>query len=428
MPSKKLSALTTIIAASVAALLFFGTLATAQTETVLQGFGEGHEGAYYPVDRLILDQAGNLYGTTEDGGKYNCGVVYELSPTEVGGWSEKILHDFDFNGVDGATPMAGLVMDGAGNLYGTTYVGGADDAGTVYELIKQPGGGGWQESILHSFHKTGGDGQWPEWALAIDSVGNLYGVTAAGGDRTQDCSFDNNGCGTVFELSPEGSGRWTEKILFAFPSGGSGGYNPNCQPILDSAGNLYGVTYNGGVFNQGTVWQLVPGAGGTWTENILYNFDETGTNGYYPGGALVFDSVGDLYGVTGLGGGECEREPYGCGTVFELSPAGGGVWNVSWIYRFTGFDTGATPNGELIFDPFGNLYGTARQGGSAGWGIAFELSPSGRAWTETELTSFNVMNGSLPTGGLVLDSSGNLYGVTYSGSLFGGGAAYEITP
>jgi uncharacterized repeat protein (TIGR03803 family) len=414
-PSVRLSA----TAAIFAAILFtVSTLAAAQTESVIHSFADRNKGPYGPVGGLIFDGSGNLYGVTQNGGTNNSGTVFEFSPTTGGGWSQKTLHNFDYNGTDGVSPFGGLVMDTAGNLYGTTYVGGANDAGVVYELVKQAGGG-WRERILHNFNKTGTDGQWPEAGLAIDAAGNLYGTTVAGGVRNRTCDV---GCGTIFELSPSGGG-WKEKILYAFPSDGNGGFGANCAPIFDSAGNLYGTAGNGGAYNYGTVWQLVPTTSGMWTENNLYNFDNTGIGGYTPTGTLVFDSAGNLYGPTTNGG------TWGTGTIFKLSPAGGGVWNASWLYSFNGnTGDGTFPNGNLIFDASGNLYGTALHGGSSGWGMAFELTPATGAWTETVLTGFNVTNGASPQGGMLFDSAGNLYGITSAGGSFGGGTLYEITP
>lgn len=162
------------------------------TETVLYSFAEN----YYPEAGLLIDRAGNLYGTTEGGGTSNGGTVFELTPQAGGGWKETLLHSFA--GGDGSNPCAGLILDAAGDLYGTTQGGGTHSYGTVFELIPA-GGGKWTEKVLYNF--TGPRGAYPYAGLILDAAGNLYGTTFAGGMYSS-CPYGTNYCGTVFELTP----------------------------------------------------------------------------------------------------------------------------------------------------------------------------------------------------------------------------------
>jgi uncharacterized repeat protein (TIGR03803 family) len=270
---------------------------------------------------LIFDQVGNLYGTAVGGGSASCvggcGVVFELIPHSDGSWKEKVLHRF--NGNDGAEPDSGLILDATGNLYGTTGLGGTETCnaplgcGVVFKLTPNTDGS-WKEKVLHRF--TGNDGTSPVARLILDQAGNLYGTTAFGGNLSQ---CEGNGCGVVFELTPNGEGGWREKILHHF-AGGSDGRQPYADLIFDQAGNLYGTTYDGGG-DLGVVFKLVPNSNGTWKEKLLHKFVngiiDAGTRPY---AGLIFDAKGNLYGTTTLGGesGYCRRN--GCGVVFELMP------------------------------------------------------------------------------------------------------------
>ncbi len=308
---------------------------------------------------LISDAAGNLYGTTEYGGTYGCGVAFELTPESGGSWTEKVLHSFG-DSTDGISPsQAGLIFDAAGNLYGTT----SNKQGTVFELTPTKDGG-WTEKILHSFNGT--DGGFPFAGLTIDAAGNLYGTTYEGGTYNS---------GTVFELTPTKGGGWTEKVLHSFGNGADGAF-PRAGLIFDSAGNLYGTTSQGGAYNScmptiprnnistcGTVFELTPKAGGRWTERVLYSFNHNGTDGYDPLAGLIFDAAGNLYGTTSMGGSENGRGCFlGCGTVFELTPTKGGGWTEKVVHNFDGTD-GVSPSAGLIIDAAGNLYGTTNEHG-----------------------------------------------------------------
>ncbi len=225
---------------------------------------------------------------------------------------------------DGMLPEGPLVLDGEGNLYGTTYAGGGVDTcggttgcGVVFEV--SPGAGGvWTESIIDNFQGGSHDGARPASGLVLDTAGNLYGTTIQGGSTTACLDF---GCGTVFELSQAGGGAWTEKVLHAFSTGE--GQNPYSGVVLGSTGNLYGVTAFGGTFGWGMAFELTPASGGTWTESRLHNFGNA-KDGQRPATPLVIDSAGNLYGGTTYGGavvsGECDGSPAGCGAVFQVTP------------------------------------------------------------------------------------------------------------
>jgi uncharacterized repeat protein (TIGR03803 family) len=284
------------------------------TERVLHSFKFGSSAGWDPDGGLILDNSSNLYGTA-GGGVDGDGVVFELARTAGGHWVEKVLHTFRDDGKDGRNPVAGLIFDDAGNLYGTTPSGGAYyGGGTVFELTPKAGGG-WSEKILHSFdnsgHGDGRDGLWPFAGLILDAQGNLYGTTSSGGNLEY-CG--GNGCGTVFELSPRAGGHdWREKILHNFRNNGKDGTGPAGNLIFDAAGKLYGLTPTGGAYNGGTAYELSPTADGGWTEKVLHSFGYS-SDGINPSASLVCDFAGNLYGTTWQGGSD------EWGTVFEIMP------------------------------------------------------------------------------------------------------------
>jgi uncharacterized repeat protein (TIGR03803 family) len=367
------------------------------TEKVLYSFKGGSDGAG-PDCTLIFDSVGNLYGSTGTGGANGEGTVFKLAPSS-GGWKKTILHSF--GGSDGYSPT-GLIFDTTGNLYGTTGGGGANGDGTVYRLT--PSNGGWIESVLHSF--AGSDGSYPQAGLVLDTAGNLYGTTKQGGA---------SGFGTVFELKPS-SGAWTETVLHSFTV--SDGIDPEASLIFDGSDNLYGTTLGGGAYGGGTVFELKHSNGG-WTEATLYSFP--GNVGYALEANVVFDSEGNLLGTTAQGPGvDCNT--VGCGIVFELSPPGS--WIETTLHAFIGSD-GERPLAGVILDSQGNLYGTTWLGGANGFGSVFKLDTSNK---ETVLHSFSGgIDGSGPFAGLVMDAAGNLYGTTAAGGSTGNGVVFEIT-
>ncbi len=430
MQGKTLSIGLRAVLAIIAATLFVTSTWAAAQERVLLNFN-GQDGRL-PQAGLIFDAAGNLYGTTEGGGTgsncgaFGCGTVFELTPAAGGGWTETVLYSFG-GSPDGADPLAGLIFDAAGNLYGTTGAGGTYDYGTVFELTPAAGGG-WTETVLHNFNYNVTDGYYPYAGLIFDAAGNLYGTTSQGGTY-------GYGWGTVFELTPAAGGGWTEKVLHSFPDyNGTDGTSPYAGLIFDAAGNLYGTTSQGGTYIfRGTVFELTPAAGGGWTETVLHSFGN-GADADSPQAGLIFDAAGNLYGTT-VEGGTGSNCIFGCGTVFELTPAAGGGWTEKVLYSFNANGTdGYYPYAGLIFDAAGNLYGTTRYGGTSsgcapyGCGTVFELTPAaGGTWTETVLHNFgNGTDGATPLAGLIFDAAGNLYGTTSSGGTYGYGTVFEL--
>ena len=423
-----------VLAVAALAVLAVGTLATstpapAQERTV-HSFSSSLPGGSGPDAGLIADAAGNFYGVTQSDGPETCepfdptgcGTVFELSPKAGGGWTVTVL--YNFHGEDGWSPIGGLTLDSTGNLYGTTSLGGTGKCwsgnhtvvgcGTVFEL-SPAGGGKWTHQILHSFQATG-DGASPEAGVIFDSSGNLYGTTASGGAYYS---------GTVFQLTPSDGGGWTETLLHQFGSIVGDGGVPLSSLIFDSTGNLYGATYDGGIYGQGTVFEMSPGSGGNWAETVLYSFQYVSSDGQNPQGGLVFDASGNLYGTTFLGGNR------GYGTVFQVTNAGG-VWTERLLHSFEYSDTnhdGAFPCATLIFDGDGNLYGTTASGGSANGGSVFEMMPGESGdWRERVLHSFGSQTGDgwQPHGNLIFDNAGNLYGTTVFGGDYSSGTVFEV--
>ena len=420
MQPKSTSTRLRAVAVGFAAVLSLTCAWAADHKTVLYSFGNPPDG-YGPFGNLIMDAAGNLYGTTGGGGVYcspfySCGTVFKLSRTEGGGWTEVVLHSFG-SGNDGRSPNGSLIMDDDGNLYGTTSSGGVPGGGTAFKLSPD-GNGGWTETVLYNFG-GGNDGDYPDCGLLMDTAGNLYGSTLYGGAY---------GWGTVFELSPNGSGGWTETVLHSFNYSSNDGHSPIGSLVMDAAGNLYGTTYNGGAFCQstgcGTVFELSHGEGG-WTETLLHSFNANDGSG--PEAGLVMDAAGNLYGTTFQGGnlGGLLCAPFGCGTVFEVSPVAGGGWTETTLYSFNGQPDAGYPQFSLILDTRGNLYSTTSMGGSDNYGTAFELSPRQGGWRETVLYSFELVNDGGPTSGLIIDRAGDLYGATSGGDE---GLIYELIP
>jgi uncharacterized repeat protein (TIGR03803 family) len=341
--------------------------------TPLYTFRSGTDGAF-PFGAVVLGPEGAVYGTTEYGGGgpcrssdgfLGCGTVFKLNPpstfchTASCPWTETVLYRFGFSPGDGTDPRSKLTFDGAGNLYGTTYEGGAG-AGIVYEITRSDGG--WTETIVHTF--KGSDGSSPNSEVIFDAAGNLYGTTTSGGN---DCT--GTGCGLVYELSRSGLG-WTETVLYKFTGGDDGG-NPYGGLIFGPADTLYGTTVYGGSNNNsaGTVFKLAPSRGG-WELTTLYSL--SGRLGSTA--SLVRDSSGNLYGTT-IGDGS-----YQVGSVFKLVNSGG-IWTFSDLHSFRSSDGGYL-TGSVVFDAVGNLYGTTWDGGKfvclaggGGCGIVWEIAP-----------------------------------------------------
>jgi uncharacterized repeat protein (TIGR03803 family) len=375
------------VTAAFITLLSFTVRSSAQTETVLYAFRGGSDGAT-PSSTLTPDSDGNLFGTTFAGGASGIGTVYELSPNS-GSWNETVL--FSFNGTNGYGPESGVIFDSEGNLYGSTISKGKKGYGTVYEL-KRSTQGVWRATVLHNFG-GGEEGEVPEGNLVFDNSGNLYGTTFYGGKY---------GKGTAWELSRTDRGTWAFKNLHTF-GGGSDGENPYAGIILDASGNAYGTTWIGGADNAGVVFELIPTSTGPWQEQILYNFSGAGSIG-----GLIFDSKGNLYGTTFDN------------LVFELTPSSDQEWIETTLAAVAN-----SPESTLAFDSEGDLYGTTLNGGNAGMGSVFELSRgAGGVWNQRLLHSFTGDDdGSRADVGITLDSEGNVYGTTYAGGGTGCGGS-----
>ncbi len=379
---------------AVLALAAGGSALAAPSETVLHSFS-GNDGAQ-PIAGLIADGNGNLYGTAAKGGATGNGVVFKLAP----GGTYTVLYSFT-GGSDGRYPQSGLIADSSGNLYGTTQFGGATGKGAVFKVT--PGG---TETVLYSFCRLPGctDGAYPQAGLVADSSGNLYGTTPFGGAAND---------GVVFKLSSGG----TETVLYSFLGGGDGAF-PGSSLIADGSGNLYGTTAAGGASNNGVIFKLTPGG----FETVLHSFK--GSDGAGPFASPIADGSGNLYGTTAAGGAPgCGGS--GCGVVFKLAPDG----TYAVLYSFTGGSDGANPAFGLIADGGGNLYGTTPSGGApgcgtSGCGVVFKLTPGG---TETVLYTFTGLgDGAFPASDLTADSSGNLFGTTFAGGTSGDGTVFEL--
>jgi uncharacterized repeat protein (TIGR03803 family) len=430
-------------------LLVFGLLlgaARAQTESVLysfctQGCTDGADPYTAPV---VVDQKGNLYGTTYYGGvdlfqcsPDGCGVVFKVTPEG----KETVLYSFckQNNCPDGAWPVAGLVLDQKGNLYGTTFNGGRPfgkgcptDGGCGVVFKVTPEG---KETVLHRFcaHTKGDvctDGAFPKAGLIFDQKGNLYGTAITGGAM---------GGGVVFKITPEGK----ETVLYSFcvQTNCADGAGPEAGLIFDQKGNLYGTTNTGGAHNSrqggGAVFKITPEG----KETVLYSFcaQTNCADGSWPVAGLVFDQKGNLYGTTSVGGAYdgCYPGGSGCGVAFKLTPEG----RETVLYSFCaqgGDDCtdGTNPSAGLIFDQKGDLYGTTGSGGNnnngyclGGCGVVFKLTPRGK---ETVLYGFCAQggcpDGAHPGAGLIFGQKGNLYGTTGNGGAYSRGEVFKLKP
>jgi uncharacterized repeat protein (TIGR03803 family) len=386
--------------------------ASAQAQfTVLQNFSLTGGDAAGPFGGIAFDAQGNIYGTTGGGGTYGYGAVFELTPNSNGTWSEAILHSFSYYGLDGSVPMSTPLLDAAGNLYGTTLEGGSGQHpyGTVFKMT--PSSIGWSFSVLHNFGSTNTDGSSAKTGVVMDALENLYGVasvvfeltpTATAWTESVIDSFanSNDGSGPIYAgviLDSSGNlygttqsggafsggvvyalrrakGGWKPSVPHAFPAFEGDGIRPvNGNLAIDSAGNLYSATFAGGtgtgcVGSCGTVFKLTPTSRGRWKETVLYNFQGAST-GFGPAAGVTLDSAGNVYGTTIYGG----TTPCACGVVYKLAPNVDGTWTYSILHSFSGTD-GNTPFANLTYYN-GNFYGTTGSGGTGGGGVVFEITP-----------------------------------------------------
>lgn len=381
------------ISLALVALALTATLtpsAHAQTYTVLYNFNPAGFTGFSPEASVVFDPAGNLYSTTNLGGANdsNYGTVFELSPNGT----ETLLHTFIYtpNGTDGESPSAGLVRDSSGNLYGTTPFGGTHNMGTIFEIDSSG-----TESILHNFSGGAADGAYPFFAnLIMDSAGNLYGTTNEGG------AFAS---GTVYQLSPGG----VLSVLYAF-TGGKDGAFPYSSLVMDPAGNLYGIAER--------IFRLSPNGSGGWQETVLYTF-KGGSDGQDPIYGLALSPNGHLYGSTEQGGSG------GCGVIYGAGT--NGEEKVIYTFSALGSGDGCAPIGTLLFQN-GTLYGVTGSGGAFGQGTIFSISSTG---IETILHSFNSStDGGQPVAGLVRGPHGALYGTANTGGANNAGTVFKIVP
>lgn len=404
-------------------LLLLATSASAQYSENVIFEFHNSDGSF--PDSLIRDGAGNFYGVTASGGKKLCSGEGCGVVFKLSNSSGTWVRTIlhAFTGAADGYNPLGIAIDSHGNLFGTANGGGANCCGVAYELSPSTGGA-WKFTVLHSFPQGAQDGKFPDGA-AIGPDGNFYAVTQIGGSG--DCG--GSGCGTVFKLSPTPTGQWKETILHRFSH--FDGQDPFANLVFDSTGNVFGVTDIGGPgcgsSGCGVAFELSPTATG-WTETILHRFIG-GIDGAYPG-SPVLDASGNLFGVTLQGAStNCSG---GCGTVFELSPSVSG-WTYSQIWAFGNTGDGAFPQ-AVAPDSTGNIFGITTLDASIGEGTAFELSPNSSGGF-----GFNLLYAfSDPTGGaaptaILVDPSGNLFGTTESGgdvshTSSGDGVAFELSP
>jgi hypothetical protein len=382
--------------------------AEGQTEKIIHSFAGGTDGGS-PQGGLLMDASGNLYGVTETGGTLGGGTVYELTPGSGGIWSKTELYSFTFGTGDVSFPTSNLVSDAKGNLYGLSPEGGANGVGGVFEL--SPGSNGtWTEKVIYSF---GGGTDVVAFLsyLTIDAEGNLYGYLEGIISTSGTTSY-----GSIFELQPNTSGMWTEKILHTF-SGGSDGSAPyGGQLSIDSAGNLYG-TANNGPKDFGLVFELVRGSNGSWKEKNLHTFLGA-ADGSASSGPLAIDASGNVFGFSAW-------------NAFELVPASDGTWTENILHTFSGGSDGAYPESGATLSASGSVYGTTGAGGLH-HGTVFQVTPHlNGTWTEKILHRFTTTGGdginpySSP---LVIDTHGNLFGITLEGGISNNGVVFEVTP
>jgi uncharacterized repeat protein (TIGR03803 family) len=417
MRSRPFTRVATTGLAIFSAVTLLANAAWASTTKVAYSFMGDEDGEYSSTD-LVLDGAGNLYGTTVQGGQYSSGTVFEL--TRSGNtWTHTVLYSFT-SGADGGQPYGGVTLDADGNVYGTAVIGGTgtgapcveDGCGVVYKLNYS--GGRWKEHVIHSF--TGGkDGYGPGAGVTFGKDGNIYGMTPTGGA---------DGFGIIYQLRPARGNNWKLHVIHSFTGGKDGASPPGGRLILDDAGNLYGVATVGGAHGAGLAFELTQPEVGKWKLTPLYAFGGQPDAGF-PYGALVFDKSGHLYGTTYYAGANNQ------GAVYRLAFRNG-KWHETVLHSFTGGADGSGPISNLVLDPAGNLYGTTSEGGGQGCGCGtiFKLARGQDGqWTESIAHAFaGSPDGGFPYNGMVGDGAGHYYGATVHGGHDDEGAVYRFTP
>jgi uncharacterized repeat protein (TIGR03803 family) len=398
-----------LAAFAVMAILASGARAASTTEVIYSLAGED-DGEYTDTD-LVIDSAGNLYGSSVLGGDFGGGTVFQLTPSG-NSWIHTVLYSFSGGG-DGGEPYKGVTLDAEGNLYGTAVTGGSGSCeggcGVAYKLTNS--GGTWTQTVIHSF--TGGDdGSGPGAGLTIDKRGNLYGMAPTGGAY---------GLGTIYQLHPDGSGNYALKVIHAF-TGGTDGATGSAGRMVLRGGHLYGAATAGGANGKGTAFELTPTSSGEWDFKTIYSFKGQPDAGF-PYGGLTFDASGNLYGTTYDDGAN------NLGSVYQLVPRQTGEWKERVLYSFRGGSDGQNSISNVVFDAAGNLYGTTSEGG-LGTGTIFELTPGANGrWTESIAHRFEgPPDGAYAYNGMVGDGAGNFYGATVHGGAGDEGAIYKFTP
>jgi len=397
-----------LAAFAIMAMLASGARA-ASTTNVIYSFAGGADGEYTDTD-LVIDSAGNLYGTSVLGGDFGGGTVFQLTPSGDS-WIHTVLYSFS-GGADGGEPYKGVTLDAEGNLYGTAVTGGSGSCeggcGVVYKLTNS--GETWTQTVIHAF--TGGDdGSGPGARVALDAQGNVYGMTPTGG------AF---GLGTIYQLHPGANGNYTFKVIHSF-TGGTDGSSGSAGKMVLRNGHLYGAATTGGAFGSGTVFELSPTQVGEWDFKTLYSFRGQ-PDGVFPYGALLFDRSGNIFGTTYYGG------VNGIGAVYQLAPRPTGEWRERVLYSFAADGDGNSPISHLNFDSVGNLYGTTSEGG-LGSGTIFKLTrgPNG-SWVESLPHLFQgPPDAAFPYSGMI-NRAGSFYGATTHGGDNDDGAIYKFTP
>lgn len=423
-----------LIAAVVGLVLVSGSWATTSgKEYKFRGVPNGAN----PNGGLVSDGAGDFYGVS-GGGRSSLGAVFKVSRNQSGQWTEAVIYSFT-GGADGEEPQGNLTIDTAGNLYGTATAGGIMPWGTVFRLTPNQNGE-WTETTLYNFQNEL-DGAEPSSGVVFDAEGDLFGTASTGGICSTYCG------GTIFELIPGQDDTWTETTVYDFLTG-TDGWRPNGL-VFDASGNLYGTTARGGNVRNGgpcgdqgcgTVFEVSPSQNGSWSKTILYAFNFS-LDGAYPSSGVSFDSAGDLYGETAVGGSfACPGS--GCGVIYKLTPQLGGGWMFSVAHTFNGLNgsKGNGPIGGLTFDTAGNAYGATQGGGNAqcnlgyGCGILFKLTPTEKGEAFSIIAAFDGIHGAFPQAGVAVDQQGNLYGTTEQGGDLncpapnGCGVVFTLTP
>jgi uncharacterized repeat protein (TIGR03803 family) len=400
--------LRTAALAILAATALTSSTSWASSTNVIYSFGGGTDGEYTDTD-LVLDSAGNIYGTSVLGGDFGSGTVFQVTPTG----KHSVLYSFT-GGVDGGEPYKGVTFDSQGNLYGTAVTGGSGGCeggcGVVYKLTKS--NGKWQQTVIHAFN--GNDGSGPGSGVTFDKYGNLFGMAPTGGPY---------GAGVIYVMQPSGSGQWRFSVVHAFTGGNDGG-GGSAGRLLIWNGRVYGVTTTGGANAKGTAFELTYVSGATVSFRTLYAFKGQPDAGF-PYGGLAVDGAGNFYGTTYYDGAN------DLGSVYELISDGKGNWTEKVLYSFKGGQDGSSSISNVVIDSLGNLFGTTSEGGaSCGCGVIFKLTPDGRGnWTESVPYRFQgAPDAAFAYNGMVAGKGGAMYGATVHGGLSDDGTIYIFKP